>query len=217
MSALLTAVIADDHPLFRKGMADALRADASVQIVGEAGDGEAALALIERHRPRVAVLDVSMPKLSGLEVARQVQQRGLPVGVILLTMHDERGILDRAVEWGVSGYVLKDSASAELVACVHFVAEGRVYISPGLSHHLVRSRARTALGPTDEVLSGLTVAERRVLVLIAQRNTTPQIAAGLGVRPKTVDNHRSNICRKLGLTGSNALLRFALEHRHQLA
>lgn len=218
MSGPLTVVIADDHPLFRQGLADVLRGDSAVQVVGEAGDGETAMAQIERLRPRVAVLDVAMPKLDGLEVARRVQESGLPVGLILLTMHDEPEILERAIACGVSGYVLKDSAAADLLACIHYVAEGRVYISPGLSRHLVRRGGGGASFPprAGERLDHLTPVERRVLGLIAKRNTTGQIAAELGIRPKTVDNHRANICKKLGVTGSNALVWYAMEYRHLL-
>jgi DNA-binding NarL/FixJ family response regulator len=210
----LTVVIADDHPLFLRGLADVLKAAAGLNVVGEAAEGERALALIESLRPSVAIVDVGMPKLSGLDVARAVRDRGLDVGVVLLTMHDEPEILERALDSGVRGYVLKDTAVTDIVACVHYVAQGRTYISPGVSQHLVRRRA--AQSAPDRVGPSLTPVERRVLGLIARHRTTPQIAAELGIRSKTVENHRSNICKKLGVTGPNALVRYALEHRDRL-
>ena len=215
MSEPLTVVIADDHPLFRKGLVELLRGEPGLRVVGEAGDGPAALELIERERPRLAVLDIAMPGTGGLDVARAVRERGLPVRVVLLTMYDLPEMLSRAVELGVAGYVLKDSAAAELLACLHYVAAGRVYVSPVLSHRVLAGRPGAA-APDDGGLERLTPTEQRVLRLIAQHRTTPQIAVALGVRPKTVDNHRSHICKKLGITGTNALVRYALEHRQRL-
>jgi DNA-binding NarL/FixJ family response regulator len=184
--------------------------------VGEAADGAQALAMIEARRPRVAILDIGMPRLSGLDVAREVRARGLAVDVVLLTMHEEPEILERALEWGVRGYVLKDTAVSEIIACVHLIAVGKTYVSPGLPHRLLHQRAPATPG-AQPALDALTPVERRVLSLIAAHRTTPQIAAELGVQPKTVENHRSNICKKLGVTGTNALVRFALLHRHRLA
>jgi len=215
MSEPLTLIIADDHPLFLKGLADVLRGAAGLSVVGQASDGESALALIEARRPRLAVLDVAMPGLGGLEVARTVRSRNLPVEIVLLTMHDEPEILERAMEVGVRGYVLKDTAAADILACLNYVAAGKTYVSPGLAHHLVRRRA--AAPPPADDLAALTPVERRVLALIARDRTSPQIAAELGIRGKTVENHRSNICKKLGVTGPNALVRYALTHRHHLA
>jgi DNA-binding NarL/FixJ family response regulator len=214
----LTLIIADDHPLFRKGLVEVLRDEPGIRIVAEAGDGAAALELIERTRPDLALLDIAMPKLSGLDVARLAAERGLTARIVLLTMHDEPEILARAVELGVAGYVVKESAASELLACVHYVAAGKMYVSPALSHEALR-KARAAMPPAEstEGLATLTPVERRVMGLIAQHKTTPQIATVLGIRPKTVDNHRSNICKKLGVTGPNALIRFALEHKQQLA
>lgn len=215
MSAI-TVIVADDHPLFRKGLLDVLRADGALAIVGEASDGEQALSLMVQRLPRVAVLDIAMPKLSGLDVAAQARDRGLATRIVLLTMHDEQEILARALEDGVRGYVLKDTAVGEILACVHYVAAGRTFVSASLSHHLVHERRKPA-GPGQPGMVALTPVERRVLSLIALERTTPQIAAELNIRAKTVENHRSNICKKLGVTGTNALVRFALRHRAEFA
>ena len=215
MTEPITVVIADDHPLFRQGLLDVLRADPSFRIVGEAGDGEAGLEMIRRHRPRIAVLDVEMPKASGLAVAETVRREGLDVDVVILTMFKDAAMFRRALDVGAKGYVLKDSAVTDIVACIHMVASGRTYLSPSLSDEL--SERHTDL-PLAELaaLTKLTPAQRRVIRFIAQGLTSNDIAAALAISLKTVENHRSQICRKLGLRGPQALLRFVLEHKSQL-
>lgn len=212
MTGPISVVVADDHPLFRKGLTDVLRDDGGFEIVAEAEDGDTALALIRRHRPAVALLDIEMPGASGLDVAEAVRDEGLEVAVVVLTMHSDRGTFRRALDLGVTGYVLKDSAVREIVACLHMVGSGRPYISPALSGRLLERRADAAEAEL-EALASLTPAERRVLQLVARGLTTVEIAERLDNRPKTIENHRSHICAKLGLTGPQALLRFALEHR----
>lgn len=217
MTGPITIVIADDHPLFRQGLTDVLRADASFQIVGEAADGDQALELVRRHRPRIALLDIELPKASGLVVAEAIRRERIDTRIVILTMHKDRAMLDRALDLGARGYVLKDSAATELVACLHLVAAGRAYISPALSSELLERRAGVlAGGGAGGRLAGLTPAERQVLRLIAENQTSSAIAQSLGVSPKTVENHRSHVCRKLDLHGPQALLRFALEHKSLL-
>lgn len=217
MSDGLSIVIADDHPLFRKGLTEVLRAEPRFDIVAEAGDGDAALAAITRFRPRLAILDVDMPKLDGLAVAEAIRDRSLGALPILLTMHAEADLLRRALELGVRGYILKDNAVGDIVACVNLVAEGRTYVSPTASHLLLIPRPAAVPAPAAAPgVEGLTKAEREVLRRIARSLTTKEIARELGSSPKTIENHRSHICAKLGLTGTNALVRFALEHRAQL-
>lgn len=210
----LTVLIADDHPLFRQGLKEVLRGDPRFDVVAEAADGETALEEIRRLGPALAVLDVEMPKLSGLLVTEAVRREGLAVAVVVLTMHRDGRMLDRALASGARGFVLKDSAVTEIVACLHMVAEGRAYVSPALSQDLIGRRAR--LTPVEEMLARLTPAERRVIRLVAANRTSQEIADDLGIALKTVENHRSHICRKLDLEGPHALLRFALEHRAAL-
>jgi DNA-binding NarL/FixJ family response regulator len=200
----ITVVLADDHPLFRKGLADVIVAEGAFQIVGQAGDGETALALVRAHRPRIVVLDIEMPKASGLVVAEAIRKEGLGSQPVVLTMHRDAAMLHKALACGARGYLLKDSAVTDIVTCLHMVASGRAYVSPALSTELIDGK------PAAE-LSKLTAAERRVLDLIAQGKTSVEIASILSISPKTVENHRSNICRKLGLQGPQALLRFALK------
>ena len=212
MSEPITLVVAEDHPVFRKGLTDVLRGDAAFRILGEAGDGEEALVLVRRHRPRIVLLDIDMPKSSGLAVAEGVRREGLGTAVVMLTMYKDAPMFRRALDVGARGYVLKDSAVTEIVACLHTVASGRAYISPALSTELL-DRQGAASQPELEGLSDLTAAERRVLRLIAQGLTSVAIAESLDISPKTVENHRLHICGKLGLRGPQALLRFALERK----
>lgn len=212
MPDTLTIVIADDHPLFRKGVADVLRTDSAVQLLGEAADGETALRLIRERKPKVAILDVEMPKKSGLDVVQAVRDEGLPVSLVLLTMHSGADLLQRALGLGVLGYVSKESAADEILACVHLVASGRTYVSASLG----KPDGEPIASATPLNLDALTPAERGVLKLIARNMTTRDIAQELGLSPKTVENHRSNICQKLGVTGNNALVRLALQHANAL-
>ena len=216
MTAPVTVVIAEDHPLFRKGLTDVLAGSADFRIVGESGDGETALELLRRHRPRIAVLDIEMPKVSGLAVAEAVRREGLGTEVVILTMYRDASLFRRALDVGAKGYVLKDSAATEIVACLHMVASGRAYISPALSGDLLERRADLPM-PELAALADLTPAERRILQQIAQGHTSAAIAGELGISPKTVENHRLHICAKLGLHGPQPLLRFALEHKALLA
>lgn len=215
MTGPITVIVADDHPLFRKGLVEVLDSDAAFRLAGQAGDGEDALALVRRHEPDIAVLDIEMPGAGGLEVAKAIREDGLDTAVVVLTMYRDAGIFRRALDLGARGYVLKDSAAVEIVACLHTVASGRAYISPELSHELLKRRS-DELEPAVAGLGELTPAERRVLGLVAEGLTTPEIAEALGNSPKTIENHRSHICQKLGLDGPQPLLRFALEHRNLL-
>lgn len=216
MTEPVTVVIAEDHPVFRKGLSDVLSSAPGFRIVAEVGDGAAALEAVRRCRPRIALLDLDMPKASGLAVAEAIRSEALGAEVVILTMHKDAALFRRALDLGARGYVLKDSAATEIVACLNLVAAGRAYISPALSSDLLERRAEVPVAELAAV-EGLTPAERRILRLIAQGLTSAAIARSLGITTKTVENHRLHICTKLGLRGPQALLRFALENKALLA
>ncbi|HTP14115.1 MAG TPA: response regulator transcription factor, partial [Bacteroidota bacterium] len=156
-------VLADDHPLFRHGLRDVITADGHYAILGEAGDGERALELIQQLSPRLAVLDIDMPKKSGLEVAAEVRKRKLDTEIIVLTMHEDREHFEKALQAGVLGYVLKDSAAADIIACIEAVLIGKNYVSPSLSGHLVNANTAAKAGVDRRLgISDLTPTERKI-------------------------------------------------------
>ncbi|MBS1794494.1 MAG: response regulator transcription factor [Acidobacteria bacterium] len=216
MSNEIRVFIADDHPVFLRGLRMIIESERSLKIVGEAAAGDLALERIVALKPDVAVLDVNMPEMNGFELARALRT-GLPeTKVIFLTMHDEEATLNTALDLGVRGYILKDSAIAEIVNAIKQVARGRDFITPKLSGFLV-ARCRAARDAGGAEFERLTAAERKILRLIADHKTTREIAAELFVSPRTVDRHRYNICHKLGLRGINSLVIFAIENKSKIS
>lgn len=213
----LNIVIADDHPVFRRGLRDIIESERGFKVVGEAGDGAEALEMISKLHPAIAILDVAMPKLDGLALARKLIAQEPPVGVILVTMYCEQKLFTEALEAGVKGYVLKDSAATEIISCIKAVAAGQSYTSPELTTYLVnRVRQAETAGLARSDLAGLTTTELRILLLLADYKTSKEIAHDLCISPRTVDTHRNNICQKLDIHGSHALMRFALGHKELL-
>jgi DNA-binding NarL/FixJ family response regulator len=214
----LSIVIADDHPVFRVGLREIIESESGFKVVGEAGDGEQALEMITKIHPAIAILDVSMPKLDGLALARKLVAQEPAVGVILVTMYRERKLFTEALEAGVKGYVLKDSAATDIISCIKAVAAGQNYASPELTTYLVnRVRQGEAGGAPRSDLKGLTTTELRILSLLADYKTSKEIAQELFISPRTVDTHRNNICQKLDIHGSHALMKFALAHKDLLS
>lgn len=210
-------VMADDHPIFRGGLAQLLKTVPNFMLVGEAEDGVTALERIRALRPAVAILDVDMPGKDGFDVARAVVDEGLSVEVIFLTMHKNEKLLNSALDLGVKGYVLKDSAAAEIISAIKAVVAGESFISPAISTYLVnRSRRADSFTKQPSSLDKLTPTERKVLALVAEGQSTKEIASALFISPRTVDHHRANITEKLDLKGHNKLLRFALQHKDEL-
>ena len=217
MAGRTTVLIVDDHPLFRGGLRQVIQNDSRFQLVGEAGDGEAAWKSIQETTPDVAVLDVNLPGLTGLEVARKIRDKKLRTRVIILTMHKDEELINRALDFGVNGFVLKENAAEDILDAIATAAEGGHYLSPAVSGFLVRRRSRAEmLAAHKPGLDDLTKAERRILKLVAEKKTSREIAAELFISPRTVEAHRANICTKLDLHGSHSLLQFAFENRPAL-
>ena len=211
-----TIIIADDHPIFRQGLKQLIEKHPGFRVVAEADDGETALDLISTYLPSVAILDLNMPQLDGFAVARRAQEMKLPVKLIILTMHNDELHFNEAINLGIQGYVIKDSAATEAIDCLKSVISGREYFSPSLSSFLLTRRRRTSQAEKPGGVGDLTPGERRVLVLLSELKTTKEIAAQLGVSPRTIDNHRAHICSKLDLQGSHALTKFAIQHKDEL-
>jgi DNA-binding NarL/FixJ family response regulator len=207
---VIPVLIADDHPIFRRGLRAVIDADPHLRVIAEAGGGRQALELLRAGRARVAVLDISMPDLDGLTVLEQSRTWPRPPRVALLTMHDD--YVERAFALGALGYLLKENAEDEVVACLHAVDRGDRFIGAGIGW-----RPRPGGGvERGGALAALSPGERRVLRLLAELRTTRDIAGLLCISPRTVQNHRAHMCVKLELRGPKALLRFALEHRDEL-
>jgi DNA-binding NarL/FixJ family response regulator len=217
MTQRIKVMIVDDHPLFREGLRQVILNDPRFELIGSAGDGSVALQLILDKKPDVAVLDVNLPGVTGLEIAQKLQHKKFPTRLVILTMLKEENVFNRALDLGVKGFVLKENAVEEIVKALVVVAGGEHYLSSSISGYLVRRRHRTeTLVREKPGLDDLTKAELRVLKLIAMKKTSREIAAELFISPRTVEAHRANICAKLDLHGSHSLLQFALEHRSSL-
>jgi DNA-binding NarL/FixJ family response regulator len=218
MSDKVRVVIVDDHPLYRQGLRQVIESNDQFELVGEAERGQDALQLIETLKPTLAVLDVGLPDITGLEVAAAVQAKGWPVALVILTMLKDELAFNKAMSLGIQGYVLKENAVSEIIACITAVAAGQPYISPSLSGFLLKRHDRVAsLADQKPGINDLTMAERRILKRIAEKKTSKEIAAELFISPRTVETHRANIGTKLELKGSNSLLQFALENRELLS
>lgn len=216
-----TVLLADDHPVVSYGLRQALDATSDFQVVAEVRDGEAALAALRQHQPKMAVLDIDMPRLDGFRVAAVAQAEGLPSKIIFLSVYNEAGFLKKALRLDAQGYILKDHAPAEIVNGLRTVAQGLPYFSPAVMEHLLHpgSRPSRVLDPSADLsvgLARLTPTEQAILKLIADCRTTKEIASQLFISPRTVETHRANICQKLSLRGNHALTKFALAHREQM-
>lgn len=216
MKSEIRIVIADDHPIVRGGLRQAIELQPKLKIIGEAGDGRTALTLLRTLQPEVAILDIDMPELDGFGVARAFQEAGETAPLLIfLTIHREADFLHEALDLGARGYVLKDSATTDIVTAIRAVAAGEHYTSPALSSALLQRRPAVA-ALAQPALQSLSLTERRILALIAEYKTSKEIADTLGISHRTVETHRTNICQKLTLRGSHALMKFALAHQHEL-
>ena len=201
-------VLADDHNLVRKGIRALLEALPGFRVVGEAADGHTALELIERHQPDVAVLDITMPGLNGLEVASRAAKSAPTTKIVVLSMHAGEGYVAKALRAGVSGYLLKDAADDELALAMTAVSRGDVYLSPQISRQLVERLARADSEP--DPLAGLTPRQREILQLVAEGRSSKEIATLLDLSTKTVESHRAQIMERLDVHDVTALVRFAI-------
>jgi len=217
MSEPISVYIADDHPIVRQGFIRVIEGDKAFRIVGQSGDGDTALEEIREAGPEIAVLDVNMPNRTGLQIANALREEGIGCRVVILTMYKDQEFFDEAMKLGIRGYLLKESAVNDLLACLRAVHGGNHYISPTISGYLIREPGGDTKKREDDPIEALTASEKRVLRLIGQNLTSKEIAEKLFISYRTVQNHRFNICQKLGFKGHNKLLQFALEHKDDLA
>lgn len=213
----IRVVIADDHAIVRDGLRALINSESGLSVVGEASDGEEALRLAKTLQPDVLVLDLSMPLLGGAEAADRLASECPHVKVIALSMHEERGYVTRFLRSGAAGYVLKRTASSELVHAIRAAASGQHYLDPSLGGSLLtetspRRRSRRGEDADGDVVGGprLTARESEVLHLLALGHSNKEIAASLSISVKTVETHRATGMVKLGLSNRAALVRFAM-------
>jgi DNA-binding NarL/FixJ family response regulator len=200
-------LIADDHGVVRGGLRLLLERQPDLEVVAEAADGVEAVEQALAHRPDLCILDVSMPKRTGLQAAREIRAHAPEVGVLILSMHDDERYLFEALRAGAGGYVLKHQADHDLVAAVRAVGRGEPFLTGEAQRSLVRAWiADEAAGPAEP----LTAREQEVLKLIAEAHTNREIGAILHLSEKTVESHRGNLLRKLGMRDRVELVRYAI-------
>jgi len=208
---VIRVVLADDHAVVRKGIREFLEEDAMIRVVGEASDGEQALALIAREQPEVAVFDIQMPMLNGMEATRRVRKEFPQTRVLILTAYDDDPYIFAALQAGASGYLLKTAGSDELVQAVHAIARGESALSPGVAKKLV---ARATGSPTgEELIEPLTERELDVLRLAAKGMSNKQIGLTLSISDRTVQGHLANIYSKLHVTTRTEAVLLALREK----
>lgn len=207
MSAI-RVLLADDHTLVRAGIRSLLESINDVEVVAEAGDGRETLELITQHRPDVALLDIGMPGLSGLEIARRTVQESPRTRVVILSMHADATHVNQALRAGVRGYLLKGASVAELPLALRAVMRGETYLTPKVSRHVVEGFLRDAQEAVP--LEELTGRQREILQLIAEGRSTKEIAAMLDVSVKTVETHRARLMDRVDIHDVAGLVRFAI-------
>jgi DNA-binding NarL/FixJ family response regulator len=203
---MLRVLIADDHGIVRSGIRLLLERQADIEVVAEAADGAEARDFAVRERPDLAILDVKMPKLTGLQATREIKRQAPEVSVLILSMHDDERYLFEALKAGASGYVLKAQADTDLLAAIRAVERGEPFLTPEAQRTLIKDVLERGSSGEEE----LTPREEEVVKLVAEAHTTKQIAELLHLSEKTVENHRSSAMRKLGMRDRVELVRYAI-------
>lgn len=207
----MRVVLADDHQLVRAGLRALLQSLDDVEVLAEASDGHEALALVDRLRPDVLLLDITLPGLNGLEVAQRIPRISPSTRVLILSMHAAPEYVTQALRAGVAGYLIKDSAVDELRVALDSLRAGRPYLSPAISQTVLRGFLRTGERPPDRsALDVLTPRQREILQLLAEGHGTRDIAGRLGLSVKTVESHRSQLMDRLDIHDVPGLVRFSI-------
>ena len=191
-------IIADDHELIRNGIKTKLTEQKDLEVIGEASDGAAAFDLIIQQKPEVAILDISMPEMTGIDVLAKINEEAIDTKVIILTMHDDYQYVDKCLELGAKGYVAKGDAGSEILNAIAWVNESKIFFSSSIQEVVLHNFAKTSAqkdAPEGDI--NVTKREKEVLKMVAEGLTSSQIAESLFVSPRTVDTHRANLMRKM--------------------
>ena len=210
----IRVLLADDHGLVRKGLRFLLSQEADIEVAGEADDGRQAVRLAAQLSPNVVIMDIAMPQLNGLDATSQICRSDTRTGVIILSMYSDEEFLLRALTAGAKGYLLKDSAEADVVRAVRAVASGKTFFSPAIAHTLLEDYVRRLQQKgVQDSYELLTDREREVLQLLAEGRSNKEVAGVLGVSVHTVDTHRTNLMQKLGLHNTAEIVMYAMRKR----
>jgi two-component system response regulator NreC len=208
---MIKVLIADDHAIVRAGLRALIGAEAGMELVGEAAGGYEAIALVEKIRPEVLVLDISMPDLDGISVTRNIRPRFPDLRILVLTLHEDEALLKEAIKAGAAGYILKRAAETELISAIQAILRGDLYVDQAMVRALL-GESRQAPTLQSSSVETLTLREKEILKLIVEGYTNRQIGEHLVISIRTVEGHRANISDKLGLHSRVELVRYAREH-----
>jgi DNA-binding NarL/FixJ family response regulator len=208
---VISVLVGDDHSIVREGVRRLIEGESDIDVCAEAADGREVLEKIEKHRPHVLILDITMPQLSGLETLERVRSNHPDIKTILLSVHADPRMIQSAVTLGVDGYVLKNARPSEILSAIRAVTNGGSYFSPPVAREIV-AQIREPRAATDQPFSLLSSREREVLHHIADGLSAKEIGTVLSISTKTVETHRTNLMRKLGVRKATELVRYAVRH-----
>jgi two-component system, NarL family, response regulator NreC len=204
-------LIADDHGLLRAGLMALLEDEPGMQVIGEAGDDHTTVALALEKRPDVVLMDISMPEVGGIEATRQIKKLAPEIRVLMLTVHEDKGLMEEAIQAGAMGYILKRAIKSELINAIHTVMRNELYLHPAMARLLFQEKNVAPASTTQIIAEQLTPREIEVLRLIAQGYTNNQAADILSISMRTVEYHRGNLTAKLNLRSRVELMKYAEE------
>jgi DNA-binding NarL/FixJ family response regulator len=208
----ITIVIADDHTIVRQGLKKILKEEKDIQVVGEAKDGREAVNKVRELQPDLVIMDIAMPDLNGIEATRQIKQAGMGTKIIILSMHDHGRYIRELLGLGVSGYLLKNAASRDIVKAVKSAIEGNTYLSPSISSRVIEDYVgMNKKSLEEELYNTLSNREREVFQMVVEGSATKKIAETLCVSPSTIKSHRSNIMEKLKMDNLSQLIQYAIQ------
>ena len=210
METKLRILLAEDHMTVREGVKLLVNAQPDMEVIGEADDGEVALAEVERLKPDILLMDISMPQFNGLRATKRLRSLSSTVKILILTRHTDDGYLQQLISAGANGYVLKQSAPAELINAIRVVADGKAYLDPALTNKVMGGYASKASSLRGENKQQLTDRESEVLRLIALGYSNKEIGASLDLSVKTIEVHKANAMRKLGISSRIDIVRYAI-------